>query len=709
MTGALQEDQWESLGLTLLSSDEDRTLVLFSTTEDMQGFRERLAAYAGGPRANHKSAPYAGFLSNIEEIGDVRPQDRIGIRLREDGVTNPADFQDATSYLLDVELWELGGRQARSQKADQIAEYIEAMNGQVFDRYVGPSITMVRARVGGALARTLLNIEDVSNIDRPPQPDFSTADILDATLPELPELTQASENLPVIGVIDSGVNAHPLIDDIVVGSIAIPARLGIADGHGHGTRTAGFAVFGDLRGQFAAGTMTRYARIASAKVLDDTGNFDEMRLVPKQMREALTELSQSYGCRVFVISLADTHQRHQGAKVGAWAATLDELARELNAVIIVAAGNRQPRPQARLEETITAYPGYLTEPRNRLCEPAGGLNLISVGSLSHGSGIGPEDIENAHLRAVTAANEPSPFTAIGPGVGGATKPDLVDIGGTFVFDAVAARLRRGADYPSAGIVTLHNSPRTRLFASSSGTSCAAPIVANKAARILARFPNASANLVRALLVGSAHIPDEAALRLQPLGDVNTRLICGNGVADPERASYSDDDRVILYAEDNLQIDHFAVYHVPVPPEFQTGGKRSIRVSLAFDPPVRHTRFDYAGVGMSFRLLRGCSSDLIFEHYRSRTQADGPVPAILGRYDCKLQPGSREREKNSVQTAAITFTNDTTEYGNDYYLVVRCEGGWAAGTEASQNFALLVEMAHQPATQLYARLRARIRV
>ncbi len=48
MTGALLEEQWEQLGLTVLSSDADRTLVLFASADDMTEFRQRLAAYAQG-------------------------------------------------------------------------------------------------------------------------------------------------------------------------------------------------------------------------------------------------------------------------------------------------------------------------------------------------------------------------------------------------------------------------------------------------------------------------------------------------------------------------------------------------------------------------------------------------------------------------------------------------------------------------------------
>ena len=65
--------------------------------------------------------------------------------------------------------------------------------------------------------------------------------------------------------------------------------------------------------------------------------------MPAQMRDALTRLREDFGCRIFVIALGDARQIYSGGKVGAWAATLDELARELDAVIVVSAGNRQPR------------------------------------------------------------------------------------------------------------------------------------------------------------------------------------------------------------------------------------------------------------------------------------------------------------------------------------------------------------------------------
>ena len=44
-----------------------------------------------------------------------------------------------------------------------------------------------------------------------------------------------------------------------------------------------------------------------------------------------------------------------------------------------------------------------------------------------------------------------------------------------------------------------------------------------------------------------------------LGDDAMRAVCGHGQVDLEHAAFSDDARVVLYSEDELAIDHFAVY------------------------------------------------------------------------------------------------------------------------------------------------------
>ena len=177
--------------------------------------------------------------------------------------------------------------------------------------------------------------------------------------------------------------------------------------------------------------------------------------------------------------------------------------------------------------------------------------MLTAGAIAHGEGLDVPLTEDVRVRPITRESEPSPFSRVGPGIDGATKPDLVNVGGTLVFDPVVARLRRGEDLASPGVLTLHHTFLEGLFTAGSGTSYAAPRVAFSAAQILSRLPDASANLLRALLVGSAEIPTATHERMRLLGDDATRTVCGHGQVDLERAAFSDDARVVLYGEDEL--------------------------------------------------------------------------------------------------------------------------------------------------------------
>ena len=706
MNGAAMETDWDQLGLTLVSSDEDNSIILFSSSDELDDFRQRIQAYEGPIPDGQAGRRYEGFINRVGDIGTVTPNDRIGIRLREEGFNTVQDIQDANIYTLDVELWDFGQQALRRQKAEDIADYIENAGGEVFDTYVGPSITMMRIRSLGSAVRPLFYIPEVSFVDLPPAPDMDADDAVEMVLPDIPRLSAVDPDAPVVGILDSGVNAHPLLADVLIASEAFPPELGTADVWGHGTRVGGATVFGDLRHQLSLETLSKSVRLVSAKVITDQGQFYERRTLPTQMRMAISQLHENYGCRIFVLSLGDVRARNVRGRVGPWAATLDEIARELDVLLLVSAGNRTPRSGTSLEQAITEYPRYLTEEANRICEPGGAVNAVTVGSLAHSTGIGPEHAENVHIQPITNAMEPSPFTRAGAGAGGIPKPDFVDMGGTYLVDAWSRTLRKAPREAGAGVITLNHQFLNQLFTSATGTSYAAPLLARKAGELLKIIPTASANLLRALLAGAATIPDASKLRLSPLGIDVPKEICGHGLVNPIRAAYSDEHRVVFCAEDTLDIDNFAIYRIPIPDEFKNGGRRTIRVSLAFDPPVRRTRAEYIGVKMNYRLIRGCPPERIFGHFRERPSAEA-IPEIANRYKCIMKPGSNKRDQLTLQTSEISFTRDTDTYGDDYYLVVRCQGGWASEQVINQRYAVVVELEHQQGISLYARLRARV--
>ena len=79
------------------------------------------------------------------------------------------------------------------------------------------------------------------------------------------------------------------------------------------------------------------------------------------------------------------------------------------------------------------------------------------------------------------------------------------------------------------------------------------------------------------------------MRLSLLGVDAQRAVCGHGQIDLERAAYSDDARVALYAEANYRWTISRLPGARAEPFQIEQGRRTIRVTLAYDPPVRHTR------------------------------------------------------------------------------------------------------------------------
>jgi subtilisin family serine protease len=705
-TGAVGEEVWARLGLTVLATEPNKTVILFADDGELREFKQRVEAYQGEIPEGQKGAPHAQIIDAIQTVSELSPADRIGPVLRGEGIVSPELFPNEVQTL-DVELWP-----ARDMTAQlflrRISKVVEDLGASVISQYRGKSALLTRISAAGEVFRALLELPEVAFIDRPPEPDWPDLNIHELTIETTSDVRPADDNAIVIGVIDSGLtSAHPFVVGSVVASFGEPAKLGDDDAKGHGTPVSGIAIYGDVRQQLAGDPVQPKFRVASARVVDAQGKFDDADVVPSQMEKAIRRLHDEHGCRVINISLGD-RKRPAGAKPSAWAASLDDSVRELDILIVVAVGNADRNRLREFGDGVSGhYPSFILDEANRVLEPASAVNVITVGAIAHANGLAQSDGDNVGVMPLAQAYQPSPFTRIGPGANGAIKPDLVDFGGTAVFDGPTQSIQDGAVRTNAGVISLHNEYLTQLFATHSGTSFSAPLVAYKAALLFEAFPTASSNLVRALLALSAEHPSPALHCLDGLGDDAIFGVLGYGIADVDRAIASDDNRVVLFREDSLASDCFAVYEVPIPKQFQTGkGRRHIKVSLAFDPPVRHTRVDYMGTRMGFNLLRGTTAEGVFDAYRKWDKDNGEAARVTGKIRCPMEPGMQRRERGTLQCGSFVAKRNIEQYGDSYFLAIRCESGWSA---EEQRFAVAVELQHEADIELYQRVRERVRV
>jgi len=709
----IDEDAWERGGLTLLSADQDKTLVLFSSDADLSDFRRRLTEYQQGPPPEQKSPPHAQVFAAIDQISEIHPEDRIGRLMCAEGVNSLAAIDEDRNYIVDVELWDLGTRDSNRGKVEELRRFIAARGGRVSDDYVGESLVLLRAHCSGSVLKEILDVECVALVDLPPRPTLAVSQLLDVGIEDLPSVEAPAGGAPGVAILDSGVTiGHPLLGPAVGEATTVPRTWGdAADGNGHGTMVAGLALYGDVEKCIVSRAFVPRLTLYSARVLNDQCRFDNENLITTQMRQAIAYFRETYGCRVFNVSLGDDRLPYQGGKVGPWAAILDTLARELDVVIVVSAGNYTYNPSDRGETPdgwLQQYPAYLLRDNARIIEPATAAIALTVGALADKADLPPGSASSSvSFRPIAQIWQPSPFTRRGPGLGGAVKPDFCEVGGNRAYSGLV----RGAhDVRELSVVSMSRQYLERLFSTDYGTSFAAPRVAHAAARLYEWFPTASANLIRALLASSASVPAASLDLLRPLGDGAVLQVCGYGLPDLDAARASDDRRVVLYAESRLAFDNFHIYEVPIPEEFVAeNGARWITVTLAYDPPVRHTRFDYLGVKMSFRLIRGKSASEIAEAFRSRSREEQQVdPLTSTRYDCHpMEPKATEREGGTLQKATFTMQRNPTAYGNTYHVVVRCEKKWARDEHAPQRYAVVVVVEHSARVDLYSRIRERV--
>ena len=692
LEGYIDEDEWRRSGLTLLSKENDSGVVLFSEDQLAQ-FRQRIEAYGQEVPEGQISPSYNWLASVTREMVLWGRDDRTGRKLAR--ITMIAK----EIYRVDVELWHYGSRDDCLARMEQLRDFVVHNNGEFLDRYVGSALSIARVKISGEVLERLLDVGIVQTVDLPPEPHLTVGQLLQTALDDFPTpISPPSDDAPGVCVIDSGINrGHPMLGAAIgyTRSIPVDAIEGL-DQHGHGTMVAGIALYGDVKRCIESLNFEPQLYLFGARVTNAENKFDDERLIVTQMKEAIEAFHDEYGCRVFNVSLGDPGLVYNDGKPSPWAYILDTLARDLDVVIVVSAGNLSVLGVFGDEanQIFTEYPRYLLNDDSRLIEPATAANVLTVGALAHSdvSHLMSRRPNDPSVRCVADIDQPSPFTRCGLGVGNAIKPEVCDYGGNVTWEAPGRILDRD---PEVSIISTSYPHLERLFTADVGTSLAAPRVAHLAGLIMKDYPGISANLVRALIANSASVPDPVKEILTDDDDI--LRICGYGQPNLERALYSAEGRVTLIAEDEIPLDAIHLYEIPIPEEFQqTSGKRCVMVSLAFDSPVRHTRSDYLGVKMSFRLFRGLSTEQIIDWYAER-QSDADPDKIPNRNECSMTPTATRRERGTLQKAVFVAAQNrafSNYSGDTFHLLVRCQAGWASPEQfPHQRYALAVTVEH----------------
>ena len=256
--------------------------------------------------------------------------------------------------------------------------------------------------------------------------------------------------------------------------------------------------------------------------------------------------------RIFNLSLGFEYSVTDGV-FSELAKNLDYLARENDVLFIIASGN--------ISTPSVPHPEQFLADSARIQPPAESLLGLTVGALAR----------HTTSRALSRAGEVSPFSCRGPGADGGQKPEVTAHGGNLVA--------AWDQNPRIGTFGLSGSGTQLAF--ENGTSCAAPLAAQMAARLEFEYQAVSTNLIKALL---CHFADPVS---SPVVALDPRHLSGLGCPNVDRALFAGDHSVAYLYDGRLIADTYQ--HIPffVPGTLSEGSGRSLKVSvtLVYNPPV----------------------------------------------------------------------------------------------------------------------------
>jgi len=687
--------------IEVVSQEGEECVVAFVNEAALASFEARLSSLIRNEPVTYKQLLYA-----LDAVNGWGAEDRTGWALKSEG------FPEQSPFMLDVELWPLeNSHEERLALWKNFQAWLEECGMSCLDSVKQPHLTLFRVRCDREQAEMLLHHRDVRTVDLPPKFGFSVH-LLSTDIQDIPPVREPPENAPGVTILDSGLTAgHPLLAP-AVGDVQsfIPGKDGV-DQCGHGTHVAGIALYGDFEQSVLRNHFAPEFRLFSGRILDEQ-NENRTGFVENQIAEAVEYFHRHYGCKIFNLSFGDANKPYFGGHVRGLGTTLDTLARDLDVLFVVSAGNVVANMLDGLEWK-NGYPEYLTEKRWSILDPAPALNVLTVGSMArYDATLNSLRFETDPAEIPIARHDqPSPFTRSGPSVGGAIKPELVAYGGNFAINSRADANVMTSNCGLGELSTCSDFANGRLLSLQCGTSMAAPYVTHLAGCIRAEYPHASSHLIRALLVTHASVPTPCTQLLSDKDSV--RRICGYGCVDRQALVRSMQNDTSMFIEESITNKRHHFYEIPIPDDFVSSGRRlrELSVGLAYSPYVRSTRITYRATRIEFKVVAASDFDYVCRMFDKATKKED--------YDnikelSKPDVSGTLRKKGTVQAATWRMkqfdARSCLRRKRLFVVVTRNDHPWGeplSSTEETYALVVCLRDRENEEAQLYSKLQNRL--
>lgn len=470
------------------------------------------------------------------------------------------------------------------------------------------------------------------------------------------EINDPSDDLPLIGIIDTGISEQTPLRSILIGENGEFDTTGTGsfiDSVNHGTGVACFAAFGkklipDYRGRFDAD-----AKILPIKILDSRSSAISQQKTINLIREAYSR----YGVRIFTLAIGYTkYPLKDNQEFSSYAAMLDELSNELDILIFISTTNN-------VFEVTGAedYPEKFRESRANIAPPAESMNNITIGSEANNfenNGInglaGNKDFPGIYSRKFHYNfDDEDVFNSVTNNKY-LRKPDVLIAGGDYhetyyygmpVFDEAGATC----------LNVLSADLEERTFRAL-GTSYSAPFAANIAAKLCRVYPSLSMQSIKAIMInGSENI--ELGEKFNEFSNIQKDRIIGYGKLRDD-IIFSENNKVTIILEDSISPDNIKLYPLEIPDYLNDARRKNtllkVSATLCFTfKPKRDNQLLYCPIHLSFAIGKNIELNVSHEEQRIDKNGDTRTVTVYEGY-------------NGNSSGNIKLSNAAKGWSQDYY-------------------------------------------
>ena len=599
----------------------------------------------------------------------------------------------------------------KMQREEVIENFISSYNGNIMQLADGtenttglPDSFSARLKISGkCLFDLVLNFAYIFEVSEGEHINMGTGIENDNAFNDSVHIEPPNQISPVVCVIDSGIQEeHKYLAPAIVASDStslIPNNESVSDevpGAGHGTRVAGAVLYPQMIP--VEGSYQLPCWIRNMRVLDENNCIPEEIYPPKAISVAVQKyyIDNPIPSRIFNHSIG-SRKACEMKHMTSWAAEIDSQSYNNDVLFVQAAGNISTDIISAYWQAGYPYPTYLDRELCRISNPAQSLQALTVGSVS------TVDFETEDFVALGKNYEVSSFSRSGPGIWDVLKPEVVEYGGTQVYNkgSIPPQLTTPPDVCPE---LIRKSPEGPAFACDEiGTSFSAPKVTYIASQIAKVLPNSPVLLYRALIAQSARWP-KCIDDVSKEECISTLRHIGYGIPDVERATHNDEYRITLVTSTLLELgdDEAHIFQVPIPEELSTVGENFdilVEVTLSYAASPRRTRRYVKGYLSTW--LDWCCSR-IGEHsetFAKRIFETGSVIEDDGDFDWVLGEATNRGAADGYSRKNGTLQKDwciikSNQLSDAFCIAVRGHRGWGGLFKAKYSLAVSFEALNQ---------------